>query len=79
MSIESLATHERRRKHKISKPLLDEQPMTGPPQYTKEHFREPRLRQCVFNPDDIIFEFLLGYGVDGCVWKVRFGAKVHTH
>ncbi|KAL6902590.1 hypothetical protein GGI43DRAFT_422229 [Trichoderma evansii] len=71
----SLATRERRRKRKISKPFLDEQPMTGDPQYTKEYFRQPRLRQYVFNPDDIVFESRLGYGADGCVWKVRFGTE----
>ncbi|RYP63239.1 hypothetical protein DL771_009364 [Monosporascus sp. 5C6A] len=35
----------------------------------------PRLRRCPFNLDSMVWEARVDGGVDGYVWKVRFGAQ----
>ncbi|KAI8715365.1 hypothetical protein NCS52_01043900 [Fusarium sp. LHS14.1] len=54
-------------------PFLDDKPMNGPPSCTEQNFKLPRLRQCTFNFDTIVWEHKLGGGLDGYVWKVWFG------
>ncbi|OAA59176.1 hypothetical protein SPI_06378 [Niveomyces insectorum RCEF 264] len=48
--------------------------MEGPPPCTKKDFREPRLRKCPFDLNDLKWDEarILGAGMDGHVWRVRF-------
>ena len=54
-------------------PFLDDAPMLGPPSCTAVDFKQPRLRRCPFDLEDMVIEARLGGGADGYVWKVRFG------
>jgi hypothetical protein len=54
-------------------PFRDDAPMMGPPGTTAADFEMPRLRRCPFNLDSIVWEARVDGGVDGYVWKVRFG------
>ncbi|SPQ26260.1 bce21ee6-5e8b-4ec3-aefc-9edd551823b1 [Thermothielavioides terrestris] len=56
-------------------PFRDDAPMVGPPKTTAADFEMPRLRRCPFDQDSMVFEARLGGGLDGYVWKVRFGAQ----
>ncbi|KAH6988151.1 hypothetical protein BKA56DRAFT_479052 [Ilyonectria sp. MPI-CAGE-AT-0026] len=56
-------------------PFLDTSPMIGPASCTEQAFEEPLLRHCVLDPSTLVFEKRLGGGLDGFVWKVRFGNK----
>ncbi|KAK3304882.1 uncharacterized protein B0T15DRAFT_537918 [Chaetomium strumarium] len=56
-------------------PFRDDAPMVGPPGTTAADFEMPRLRRCPFNLDSMVWEACVGGGVDGYVWKVRFGAQ----
>lgn len=56
-------------------PFRDDAPMVGAPGTTAADFEMPRLRCCPFNPDSIVWEARVGGGMDGYVWKVRFGAQ----
>ncbi|KAM4057190.1 hypothetical protein HRG_004030 [Hirsutella rhossiliensis] len=54
-------------------PFLDDSLMGGPLYCTLKDFELPCLRQCAFEPSTIAWEDKLGGGLDGYVWKVRFG------
>lgn len=56
-------------------PFLDVSPMIGPPSCTEQAFEESLLRHCVLDPSTLVWEKRLGGGLDGYVWKVRFGNK----
>ncbi|KAK3937286.1 hypothetical protein QBC46DRAFT_267860 [Diplogelasinospora grovesii] len=57
-----------------SQPFLDEQPIVGSPDRSWSRFRLPLLRKCPFDAK-IEFGDILGYGVDGAVWKVSIGGR----
>lgn len=44
-----------------------------PAELYPRRLRDARLRHCSFDLDTMTFEARLGGGLDGCVWKVRFG------
>jgi hypothetical protein len=54
-------------------PFRDDALLVGPPSCTAADFKLPRLRRCPFDVDSLIWDAALGGGLDGCVWKVRFG------
>ncbi|KAB5566424.1 hypothetical protein GE09DRAFT_1171558 [Coniochaeta sp. 2T2.1] len=58
-----------------SLPFLDEQPMVGSPDRSWRRFRRPLLRKCPFDVAEIEFGDILGYGVDGAVWRVSFRGR----
>jgi len=66
---------EKRRLRALAVPFMSEQPMVGPPNCTAKDLQTPQLRQCTFDLDTIVFEDRLGGGLDGYVWKVKFGDK----
>ncbi|KAK5661241.1 hypothetical protein OQA88_11134 [Cercophora sp. LCS_1] len=56
-------------------PFRDDAPMVGPPRTTAADFKMPRLRRCLFDLDGMVWEARMDGGMDGYVWKVRFGAQ----
>ncbi|KAL7963226.1 hypothetical protein V8C34DRAFT_267572 [Trichoderma compactum] len=66
---------ERRRLKAMSKPFLNDELMQGPPRFSGQDLRQPRLRRSTFDPKTIVFECRLGGGDDGFVWKVRFDGQ----
>ncbi|KAL2170666.1 hypothetical protein VTG60DRAFT_4508 [Thermothelomyces hinnuleus] len=54
-------------------PFRDDAPMVGPPKTTAADFEMARLRRCPFDLDSMVWEARMGGGLDGYVWKVRFG------
>ncbi|OIW29682.1 hypothetical protein CONLIGDRAFT_654182 [Coniochaeta ligniaria NRRL 30616] len=53
----------------------DDTVLLGPPSLTAEDFKTPRLRRCKFDLATISWEARLGGGLDGYVWKVKFGEE----
>ena len=60
-----------------SMPFLSNTIMSGPAGCKVEDFRRPRLRKCPFDLKSISWKDakVLGYGVDGWVWRVNFGDR----
>ncbi|OIW30771.1 hypothetical protein CONLIGDRAFT_573333 [Coniochaeta ligniaria NRRL 30616] len=58
-----------------NRPFLDEQPMVGSPDRSWHRFRHPLLRKCPFEAE-MKFGRVLGYGMDGAVWKVSIGGRI---
>lgn len=54
-------------------PFRDYALMIGPPSCTAADFEMPRLRRCPFDLESLVLEASIGGGLDGFVWKVRFG------
>jgi hypothetical protein len=54
-------------------PFRDDALMIAPPSCTAADFELPRLRRCPFDLDNLIIEASIDGGLDGYVWKVRFG------
>lgn len=74
----ALQSRERRRRPWLDAaqiPFRDDAPMIGPPGTTAAEFDMPRLRRCAFNLDSMVWEARVDGGMDGYVWKVRFGAQ----
>ncbi|OAA54280.1 hypothetical protein SPI_08899 [Niveomyces insectorum RCEF 264] len=55
-------------------PFLSEDLMEGPPSCTKADFKHPRLRRYPFDLETVNWDeaIVLGVGLDGHVWRVRF-------
>lgn len=74
--IENMKKHNeamrKRREAQNSIPFRDSTLMLGPPGLSIKDFRTPRLRQCPFDMASIKWGRILGYGIEGCVWKVYF-------
>lgn len=56
-------------------PFRDDAPMMGPPGTTAADLEMPRLRRCPFSLDSMVWEARVDGGLDGYIWKVRFGAQ----
>lgn len=54
-------------------PFRDDTLMLGPPSCTAQDFETPRLRQWPFDLATLSWEARIDGGLDGYVWKVRFG------
>lgn len=54
-------------------PFRDDSLMLGPPSLTAADFKMPRLRRCRFDLATVSWEARIGGGLDGYVWKVKFG------
>lgn len=47
----------------------------SPPPVHWQSFKQPSLRRCPFAPDTIKWCAMVGYGSQGCVFRVQFGNK----
>ncbi|UKZ74505.1 hypothetical protein TrVFT333_002175 [Trichoderma virens FT-333] len=47
--------------------------LIGAPSCTLDAFKIPRLRQCLFDLDSMTWEAQIDGGLDGYLWKVKFG------
>jgi hypothetical protein len=56
-------------------PFRDDEFMIGSPDCSAKAFKTPLLRQCPFDLAMISWEARLGGGLDGYVWKVKFGHR----
>ncbi|OAA62615.1 Six-bladed beta-propeller, TolB-like protein [Niveomyces insectorum RCEF 264] len=67
--------YDRERVKLQSIPFLSNEPLAGPAGCKEFDFRRPRLRRCPFDINTINWKdaTVLGYGMDGWVWRVRFG------
>ncbi|KAK5999024.1 hypothetical protein PT974_01411 [Cladobotryum mycophilum] len=65
----------RRRAHDLAMKVLfhTDEYLLGPPNCTLEAFKTPQLRQCPFDPASMTWEARIDGGLDGYVWKVKFG------
>ncbi|KAK3935042.1 hypothetical protein QBC46DRAFT_462308 [Diplogelasinospora grovesii] len=54
-------------------PFRDDSLMLGPPSLTAADFKTPRLRRCRFDLATVSWEARIDGGLDGYVWKVKFG------
>ncbi|KAL7948141.1 hypothetical protein V8C42DRAFT_363564 [Trichoderma barbatum] len=57
----------------VQVPSRTDEYLIGAPSYTLEAFKTPRLRQCPFDPESMSWEAQIDGGLDGYVWKVKFG------
>lgn len=69
--VEYQAAYETQRLKKVSLPFRDDTVMRGPAKCSKEDFRQPLLRRCCLDQDDIHFMERIDGGFDGYVWKVK--------
>lgn len=68
-----IQSQRRRQQRAFEVPFLNNELMVGPPGCCAKDFALPRLRQCPFALSSLSWEAQLGGGLDGYVWKVRFG------
>ncbi|EHK22894.1 uncharacterized protein TRIVIDRAFT_119569, partial [Trichoderma virens Gv29-8] len=57
----------------VQVPFRADEYLIGAPSYTLDAFKIPRLRQCPFDVDSMTWEAQIDGGLDGYVWKVKFG------
>ncbi|KAK3363763.1 hypothetical protein B0T25DRAFT_417542, partial [Lasiosphaeria hispida] len=55
--------------------FLSEGILKAPLSHCWQSFKYPVLRRCRFEPETINWRVMVGYGSEGCIFRVRFGSE----